>query len=72
MWCVWCGGGGCYEPRCSYDVELLAFLRHNCEKIVTYWDESGECEGMQLMFYEVDFRAYIARNQRRNEKTTRK
>ena len=53
------GRGGCYEPRCVYDVELLAFLRNNCEKIVTYWDESGECEGMQLMFYEVDFRVHV-------------
>lgn len=46
---LWCG---------DFD-ELLAFLRNNCEKIVTYWDESGECEGMQLMFYEVDFRVHV-------------
>ena len=39
--------------------ELLAFLRNNCEKIVTYWDASGECEGMQLMFCEVDFRIHV-------------
>ena len=60
--CGVCGVGGrcgCYEPRCVYDVELLAFLRNSCEKIVTYWDESGECEGMQLMFYEVDFRVHV-------------
>ena len=30
---LWCG---------DFD-ELLAFLRNNCEKIVTYWDASGEC-----------------------------
>ena len=38
---------------------VAGVLRHNCEKIVTYWDESGECEGMQLMFYEVDFRVHV-------------
>lgn len=49
-WCdLWCG---------DFD-ELVAFLRNNCEKIVTYWDESGECEGMQLMFCEVDFRIHV-------------
>ena len=47
---LWCG---------DFD-ELLAFLRNNCEKIVTYWDASGECEGMQLMFCEVDFRIHAA------------
>ena len=46
---LWCG---------DFD-ELLAFLRNNCEKIVTYWDASGECEGMQLMFCEVDFRIHV-------------
>ena len=55
---VW-GRCGCYEVRCVVDDEVLAFLRNNCEKIVTYWDESGECEGMQLMFYEVDFRVHV-------------
>ena len=46
---LWCG---------DFD-ELVAFLRNNCEKIVTYWDASGECEGMQLMFCEVDFRIHV-------------
>lgn len=55
---VW-GRCGCYEVRCVVDDEVLAFFRNNCEKIVTYWDESGECEGMQLMFYEVDFRVHV-------------
>jgi hypothetical protein len=44
---------------CGDFVEVLAFLRNNCEKIVTYWDASGECEGMQLMFCEVDFRIHV-------------
>ncbi|CAL6373237.1 unnamed protein product [Bathycoccus prasinos] len=44
---------------CGDFVEVLAFLRNNCEKIVTYWDQSGECEGMQLMFCEVDFRIHV-------------
>lgn len=47
------------ELWCGHFIELLAFLRNNCEKIVTYWDESGECEGMQLMFYEIDFRIHV-------------
>ena len=46
---LWCG---------DFD-ELLAFLRNNCEKIVTYWDASGECEGMKLMVCEVDFRIHV-------------
>jgi pachytene checkpoint protein 2 len=44
---------------CGDFVEVLAFLRNNCEKIVTYWDASGECEGMQFMFCEVDFRIHV-------------
>ena len=47
------------ELWCGDFVEVLAFLRNNCEKIVTYWDESGECEGMQLMFYDIDFRIHV-------------